>query len=119
MNKTTKGTESMRYYTLPDAAHDAAWVIAALLAVALLIGGAMRIVNARELRQFEAAAATARGVHEGGVHQWDLVRAYNQRTQSVAEVARDLGIPRRTFREKHLAQLREVFAANRMDDYLR
>ena len=41
------------------------------------------------------------------------------RTQSVAEVARDLGIPRRTFREKHLAQLREVFAANRMDDYLR
>jgi len=41
------------------------------------------------------------------------------RTQSVAEVARELGIPRRTFREKHLAQLREVFAANRMDDYLR
>ena len=41
------------------------------------------------------------------------------RTASVAEVARELGIPRRTFREKHLAQLREVFAANRMDDYLR
>lgn len=41
------------------------------------------------------------------------------RTQSVAEVARDLGIPRRTFREKHLAQLREVFAASRLDDYLR
>lgn len=41
------------------------------------------------------------------------------RTQSVAEVARDLGIPRRTFREKHLAQLRKVFAAHRMDDYLR
>ena len=41
------------------------------------------------------------------------------RTHSVAEVARDLGIPRRTFRDRHLAQLREVFAANRMDDYLR
>ena len=41
------------------------------------------------------------------------------RTQSVAEVARDLGIPRRTFRDRHLAQLREAFAANRMDDYLR
>ncbi len=41
------------------------------------------------------------------------------RTASVAEVARELGIPRRTFREKHLAQLRQVFAANRMDDYLR
>lgn len=41
------------------------------------------------------------------------------RAQSIAEVARELGIPRRTFREKHLAQLREVFAANRMDDYLR
>ena len=41
------------------------------------------------------------------------------RTQSVAEVARDLGIPRRTFREKHLAQLRDVFAASRLDDYLR
>lgn len=40
-------------------------------------------------------------------------------TTSVAEVAREMGIPRRTFREKHLAQLREVFAANRMDDYLR
>lgn len=41
------------------------------------------------------------------------------RTQSVAEVARELGISRRTFREKHLAQLRAVFAASRMDDYLR
>ena len=71
----------MTHYKLPDAAHDAAWVIAALLAVALLIGGAMRITHARELRQFEAAAATARGVHEGGVHQWDLVRRYNQRTR--------------------------------------
>jgi len=41
------------------------------------------------------------------------------RSHSVAEVVRALGIPRRTFREKHLAQLREVFAASRMDDYLR
>lgn len=40
------------------------------------------------------------------------------RTQSVTEVARDLGIPRRTFREKHLAQLREAFATSRLDDYL-
>lgn len=39
-------------------------------------------------------------------------------SQSVAEVARELGIPRRTFREKHLAQLREVFTNNRLDDYL-
>lgn len=41
------------------------------------------------------------------------------RTQSVAEVARDLGIPRRTFRDRHLVQLREAFAANRLDVYLR
>jgi len=41
------------------------------------------------------------------------------RSHSVAEVARKLGIPRRTFREKYLAQLRKVFAAHRMDDYLR
>ena len=40
-------------------------------------------------------------------------------TKSVSQVARELGIPRRTFREKHLAQLREVFAAKGMDDYLR
>ena len=35
------------------------------------------------------------------------------------QVARELGIPRRTFREKYLTQLREVFAAKDMDDYLR
>ena len=40
-------------------------------------------------------------------------------TKSVSQVARELGIPRRTFREKHLVQLREVFAAKGMDDYLR
>jgi len=40
-------------------------------------------------------------------------------TKSVSQVARELGIPRRTFREKHLTQLREVFAAKGMDDYLR
>ena len=31
-------------------------------------------------------------------------------TKSVSQVARELGIPRRTFREKHLTQLREVFS---------
>ncbi len=41
------------------------------------------------------------------------------RTQSVAEVARELGIPRGTFRDRYLAQIREVFAAKRLDDYLR
>jgi len=40
-------------------------------------------------------------------------------TKSVSEVARELGIPRRTFREKHLMQLRDVFAAKGMGDYLR
>jgi len=40
------------------------------------------------------------------------------RTQSVAEVARSLGIPRSTFRDNYLAQLREAFAASRLDDYL-
>jgi len=40
-------------------------------------------------------------------------------TKSISQVARELGIPRRTFREKHLTQLREVFAAKGMDDYLR
>lgn len=41
------------------------------------------------------------------------------RTQSVAEVSRDLGIPRRTFREKHLAPLRAIFAAAGLRDYLK
>lgn len=40
------------------------------------------------------------------------------RTQSVAEVARELGIPRGTFRDIYLARLREVFAANRLNEYL-
>lgn len=40
-------------------------------------------------------------------------------TQSVAEVARELGIPRGTFRDNHLVELRRVFAANRLDEYLR
>ena len=39
-------------------------------------------------------------------------------TQSVAEAARELGIPRGTFRDRYLAQLREVFAAKRLNDYL-
>jgi hypothetical protein len=38
--------------------------------------------------------------------------------KSVSQVARDLGIPRSTFYKKHLTQLREVFAANHMDDYM-
>ena len=40
------------------------------------------------------------------------------RTQSVAEVARELGIPRGTFRDNYLARLREAFAAKRLNDYL-
>jgi len=40
-------------------------------------------------------------------------------TESVAQVARELGISRRTFREKHLAQLQEAFATRGMDIYLR
>ena len=40
------------------------------------------------------------------------------RTSSVAEVARELGIPRRTFRLNHLAKLRRAFAVCHMDDYL-
>lgn len=40
------------------------------------------------------------------------------RTQSVAKVASELGIPRRTFRLNHLAKLRRAFAACHMDDYL-
>jgi len=40
------------------------------------------------------------------------------RTMSVAEVARSLGIPRSTFRDNYLAQLREAFAVSRLDDYL-
>jgi RNA polymerase sigma-70 factor (ECF subfamily) len=39
-------------------------------------------------------------------------------TQSVAEVACELGIARSTFRDRYLAQLREVFAANRLNEYL-
>ena len=41
------------------------------------------------------------------------------RTKSVAQVARKLGIPRRTFREGYLVQLRVIFASKNMDDYLR
>ncbi len=40
-------------------------------------------------------------------------------TQSVAEVARELGIPRGTFRDRYLERLREVFVAKRVDEYLR
>lgn len=39
-------------------------------------------------------------------------------TQSVTEVACELGIARSTFRDRYLSQLREVFAANRLNEYL-
>lgn len=39
-------------------------------------------------------------------------------TQTVAEVARELGIPRGSFRDRYLAQLREAFATKRLNDYL-
>lgn len=40
-------------------------------------------------------------------------------TRSVSQVARELGIPRRTFREKYMPRLREVLSAHGMDGYLR
>jgi RNA polymerase sigma-70 factor (ECF subfamily) len=40
-------------------------------------------------------------------------------TKSVSQVARELVIPRSTFCDNHLAQLREAFAAKGMADYLR
>lgn len=36
---------------------------------------------------------------------------------SVTKAAREMGIPRRTFRDKHLAQLRELFKAKGLDHY--
>jgi len=39
-------------------------------------------------------------------------------TMSVSKVACELGIPRRTFRDKYLAQLREAFKAKGLDQYL-
>jgi hypothetical protein len=64
--------------------HDAtgaAFIIAALILVPLVMVGAARIIHARELRQFQAEALNAADMHEGGAHHWDLVRAYNQRTR--------------------------------------
>lgn len=37
---------------------------------------------------------------------------------SVTQAAREMGIPRRTFREKHLVQLRELFKTKGLDQYL-
>ena len=37
---------------------------------------------------------------------------------SATQAARELGIPRRTFREKHLAQLHAIFKAKGLDQYL-
>jgi hypothetical protein len=81
MNETTKGSEGMNETNSKFDAIDLAWFIGAALAMALVMGVCIRATNARELRQFEEAAAIARGVHEGGVHQWDLIRRYNQRTR--------------------------------------
>lgn len=39
-------------------------------------------------------------------------------TKSVSRVARELGVPRRTFRDRHLAQLRELFTEKGLGDYL-
>lgn len=37
---------------------------------------------------------------------------------SVTQAAQEMGVPRRTFREKHMAQLRELFKAKGLDLYL-
>ena len=39
-------------------------------------------------------------------------------TMSVSQAAREMGVPRRTFREKHLVQLQETFRAKGLDLYL-
>lgn len=39
-------------------------------------------------------------------------------TMTLTEAARAMGVPRRTFREKHLPRLREIFRAKGMDLYL-
>ena len=39
-------------------------------------------------------------------------------TMSVSQAAREMGVPRRTFREKHLVQLREAFKAKGLNLYL-
>ena len=39
-------------------------------------------------------------------------------TMPVTQVARELGVPRRTFRDKHLVQLHEIFTAKGMNHYL-
>jgi len=66
----------------------------------------------RALRTMDVAAVLAGLPHE-------LRRVAEMlMTQSVAEVACELGIARSTFRDRYLVQLREVFAANRLNDYL-
>ena len=39
-------------------------------------------------------------------------------SMSITQAAREMGIPRRTFREKHLAMIREIFKAYGLDLYL-
>lgn len=41
------------------------------------------------------------------------------KTQSVSAVARRLGIPRRTLRSRYLRELRQIFLAHGLEDYLR
>jgi hypothetical protein len=77
----TKGREGMNETNKEPTARNVAWFIGAVLALVLTMAVCIRAINARELRQFNEAAAIARGVHEGGVHQWDLIRRYNQRTR--------------------------------------
>ena len=81
MNETTKGSEGMNKPNSEPAAIGAAWIIGVTMATVCAFGACIRAINSRELRQFNEAAAIARGVHEGGTHQWDLIRRYNQRTR--------------------------------------
>ena len=70
---------------------------------------------AEERAQFQSDMAVVFGVLTPELRQ---VATMLQR-MPVALVARKLNIPRRTFREKHMTQLREIFTAMGMDGYLR
>jgi len=49
----------------------------------------------------------------------DLRRAAEMlQSKCVSQVARELRVPRRTFRDKHLAQLREIFYAKGLGEYV-
>ncbi|HRU20183.1 MAG TPA: sigma-70 family RNA polymerase sigma factor [Kiritimatiellia bacterium] len=71
-----------------------------------------RTATERALRTMDVAAVLAGLPHE-------LRRVAEMlMTQSVAEVARELGIPRGTFRDRYMGKLREAFGAKRLNDYL-